>query len=219
MESTELQTELRSANDQATQFLAQASRAITNAEEYARGADFLKAIKRAQKDLADRKATILRPLAESERAVRAQFRAPEESLSQAESALKRGMLAFQRAEEEKRLAAQRGAEELARKERERLARLAAKAEQRGAAEKAAEFAVREAAIVAPIVPIAAPKAVGVAIRKDYTFEITDLSALPREYLAPDETKIRKVVRAMGADTNIPGVRVIEREILAARASP
>jgi len=39
------------------------------------------------------------------------------------------------------------------------------------------------------------------------WEIVDATKLPREYLMPDTVKIGKVVRALGEETSIPGVRV------------
>lgn len=217
MESTELQHELQPVSEAARQLLATASQPITSAPEYQSASDVLKTIKAKARELDDRERAITRPINDSLKAIRDLFRAPKALLEQAETAFKLGMLTYQRAEAAKRQEAQRVAEELARKERERLAELARKAEERGAIEKAQAFAERAAVIVAPVVEIAAPKVAGVATRKDYTFEIVDAAQLPRVYLMPDEQKIRKAIRALGPDANIPGVRVIEREILAVAA--
>ena len=43
----------------------------------------------------------------------------------------------------------------------------------------------------------------------WNFQITDESLLPREYLMANEVKIRAVVKALKADTKIPGVRVFD----------
>lgn len=214
METTELQHELQPVSEAARQLLATASQPITSAPEYQSASDVLKTIKAKARELDEREKAITRPINESLKAIRDLFRAPKDLLARAEAAFKGGMLTYQRAEEQKRIEAQRVAEDLARKERERLAELARKAEERGATEKAQAFAERAAVIVAPVVEIAAPKIAGVATRKDYTFEIVDAALIPAMYLVPDEQKIRKAVRALGPDANIPGVRVIEREILA-----
>lgn len=127
------------------------------------------------------------------------------------------------------------AEEKARKERERAeekARLLeeqGKAERAEAAREAAERRERErleaaerqraaAAMVpaAPVVTAAPVKAQGVSTRKVWDFEVVDVAKLPAKFLIADEKKIRKVVGALGADTEIPGVRVFEREVTAVR---
>jgi len=64
----------------------------------------------------------------------------------------------------------------------------------------------------PDIPAPA-KADGVNLRDNWTFEIVDESLIPREYLIPDEVKIRKVVVALKDKTNIPGVKAINRPII------
>lgn len=64
----------------------------------------------------------------------------------------------------------------------------------------------------PEIPAAA-KADGVSLRDNWTFEIIDESLIPREYLIPDEVKIRKVVVALKDKTNIPGVKAVNRPII------
>lgn len=56
---------------------------------------------------------------------------------------------------------------------------------------------------------------GIKKRTAYKFEIEDESLIPREYLCPDEKKIGAVVRATKGNLNIPGVKIIREEILAA----
>jgi cell division septum initiation protein DivIVA len=77
----------------------------------------------------------------------------------------------------------------------------------------AEVARREAELEPiPDVPVAA-KADGVNLRDNWTFEIVDESLIPREYLIPDEVKIRKVVIALKDKTNIPGIKAVNRPII------
>jgi hypothetical protein len=105
--------------------------------------------------------------------------------------------------------------EAARKEQERLRLLAEKRQERAAA-KAAERGV-EPPPVMPIAPRVAPPSKTVATgsgakityRKQTHFEITEASAIPREYLMPDTKKIGAIVRAGIAtpDNPIPGVRI------------
>ena len=73
---------------------------------------------------------------------------------------------------------------------------------------------RKEAELQPVPDIPAPaKAEGVSLRENWTFEIVDESLIPREYLIPDEVKIRKVVVALKDKTNIPGVKAINRPII------
>lgn len=74
-------------------------------------------------------------------------------------------------------------------------------------------------VFAPVVELAAPSAPGVSSRKHYSFRIVDPSKINRDYLVPDETKIRKIVNALGLDAMqlVGGIEVIEDQIVAVRA--
>ncbi len=61
-----------------------------------------------------------------------------------------------------------------------------------------------------------PKLKGVYSRIDYDFEIVDVTKIPREYMIPDETLIRKVIRASKGKVVIPGIKVIAKEIVVTR---
>lgn len=114
--------------------------------------------------------------------------------------------AIARAEAVKIAAEERQKEET---KREQLATLAKEAGE----EKLAESIIaapREDPVVVPQVKL--PDIEGRHYRESWEFQITDPSALPREYLAPDEQKIGKIVRALKQTTNIPGVRVFMRKI-------
>ncbi len=92
---------------------------------------------------------------------------------------------------------------------------AATAEARGDKEKAQ--VILEAQIVVTVAhpaPIAvampvieAPKAEGTVVRHDWGYRIVDPGMIPREYLIPDEPKIKRIVKALKGETKIPGVEV------------
>lgn len=46
-------------------------------------------------------------------------------------------------------------------------------------------------------------------RSAWEFRVVDLAAVPREYLMVDEKKVAKVVKALKADTSIPGIEAYE----------
>lgn len=52
---------------------------------------------------------------------------------------------------------------------------------------------------------------GVQVVEEWAFEIKDLSEIPDSYKIPDEKKIREMVRMLGENTEIPGVRVYLRK--------
>jgi hypothetical protein len=60
-----------------------------------------------------------------------------------------------------------------------------------------------------------PESKFIAIDK-WTFDITDESAIPREFLTPDMSKIGMVVTRDREKTNIPGVTVRKSQIMRAR---
>ena len=132
-----------------------------------------------------------------------------------------------RAEEAARKArakAEAAAAALAAKGRAELAE--ARRRQAEEAETAARLAAEEAEAnrrleaqmmpAAPVVEAVAPKVKGVHTRRSWQFRIVDAAAIPREYLAVDETKIGKVVRALGAETAIAGIEVFEASSYVAR---
>ena len=129
----------------------------------------------------------------------------------------RARKARERAEEAARKAAEAGREERAAAMRE-AARI--EEERRNAAAQAEAEAKRAAADMMPAAIIVqdAPKAAGVSTRKAWKYRIDDVTKLPAQYLIADDKKIGKVVRALGGDTDIPGVTVWAEDVVAVRAS-
>ncbi len=78
---------------------------------------------------------------------------------------------------------------------------------------------------APIVPeitkvskVEVPEAENTSFRTDYDFEIVDASAIPRKYMAPDMIMIRRVVKALGKECLIPGIKIITRQVVTSRSA-
>lgn len=67
----------------------------------------------------------------------------------------------------------------------------------------------------PVVPDE-PETNGLSLRKEWKFVIVDAKLIPREYLIPDEVKIRRIVRAMKEQANIPGVRIYSEDTVSQR---
>ena len=227
---------------------------IRTAEQYGTAAQWLQSIKGLLGKIEDARTRVTRPLLEAQREVNAQAKEASQPLLDAERQIKAALVGYQNEQDRIRREEQRKADEIARKERERLAeqqreierkaREKAEAERRAAeeaaaagraaeaaklaaraaateakaADKAAEIELRAAAVVAPVIQREAPKVAGIAMREVAKFEIVDASKVPREYLIPDEQRIRKVVGALKMDANIAGVRVWLEKVPASRAS-
>jgi hypothetical protein len=50
---------------------------------------------------------------------------------------------------------------------------------------------------------------GISYAAVWMFEIVDRNAIPREFLMPDDKKIRQYVKAMKGAGEIPGIRIYE----------
>jgi hypothetical protein len=115
-----------------------------------------------------------------------------------------------RREEEKRLQ-----EEARKREEEARLQAAIEAEAHGQKEEA-EAIIEQPAYVPPVVlPKSTPKVSGISYRDNWAFRITDPNKIPREYMVPNETAIRKVVSALKDKANIPGIEAYNERIVAA----
>lgn len=47
---------------------------------------------------------------------------------------------------------------------------------------------------------------GISPRETWTFEVEDADAIPREFLIPDEKRLKKIAKAQGAALMVPGLR-------------
>ena len=184
---------------------------------------------------------------ESRRVTITQRRSVEQYAIEADEIYKRGRLAYEAEQNRLRLEAEaRAIDERARleanaafaadQERRRLQaeeddrrlRAAVDAEARGDIEAAERIlarpsavpVVRPAPIFAPPLPAPAepPKVEGIVSRTEWTYEITEPFSVPREYLQIDHKAIGAVVRALKAQTKIPGVRVFARMNESVRAT-
>ncbi len=71
-----------------------------------------------------------------------------------------------------------------------------------------------------VVPSNLPKVEGISFRKDWKWEVTDVSQIPRNYMMVNEVAINGVARAMKDKTNIPGIRVYpEQVVVKSRSRP
>ncbi len=103
----------------------------------------------------------------------------------------------------------RDAEILQKQQAKDLQKEAKREEKRGNVETAAVLREQAATLPPPVIPIApaVPKQAGSVVKPSWKFAIDNEAIVPVEYRTVDESKIRKVVNALGSAANIPGVRV------------
>lgn len=197
---------------------------ITTAEQMAPAGVLLQEIKTKINLLDETRKTMTRPLDESKNRIMSFFKKPILLLQEAENAVKKAMLVYQQEQELKRQAEEKKLREAAAKEEAKqkaaLAKKAEAARAKGNEEKAAELEQKAAEVFVPA-PVLAKEEVkvdGVSTRTVWTYEITDVNSIPRDYMIPDEKKIGAMVKASGGTLRIPGIRIYQEQIIAARRS-
>lgn len=190
---------------------------IDSADQRANAVNIGIKLNKLSKDLEAERLNQTRPIMDAKQAVDDLFKPYSRACETMVSKLKNAVTVFD--SEERRKAAleqarlQAEAEEAARKERERLAKLAEKQIDKGQEEKAEET-IQKIEQVQTFVPVVTPQIVkqkGESVSKVKKFRIIDFAKLPDQYKMSDDVKIRKVVNALGLDANIPGVEVYEED--------
>lgn len=217
--------------------LAQLPTVITDQATYSKAKESLPVLKRAE----DRVIGFFRDMkAAANRAHKAVTMAEAQQLTPISHARQRlsGLIyGFEREQERQRLDRERIAREEAQREAERQAlEEADQLADQGAPAMAEQ--VIEQAIAAPMpvvsVPSVAVEVSGVSIRENWVpvfvgaspgqswKDLTDdqrkrvMALLPREFCIPDESAIRRVVKAMKSSTKIPGVQAYDAGTVAVR---
>ena len=188
---------------------------IKTQEDAEAGNDLLKDIKNKSKEIEGLRTSFVKPLNDTVGLINSWFKKPLAVLADAEKKLKSGIMAYdnevRRQIEEQQAKLQAEAAERERKEREKLEARADKAEASGKTGKADELRqqAEEVTIQAPV--LAAPKST-ISYRTDYDFEVVDKALIPEKYKLIDETTIRKVVRAEKEACEIPGIKIVKRQV-------
>lgn len=200
---------------------------ITDAATFEIAADELKAIKAKATALDEQRKAITSPLDAAKKAVMDLFRAPLETLAEAERLLKSSMLGYQQAEAAKAREAQLAAERAAEETRKRIeAEAAALAAEGRTGEAVVKQQVAQMVVAAPIAAPAPPAVKGISTATTIDFEVVDLLALVQHVaanpeklnlIAIDSVKLRAYVKGLGLQCNLPGVKVFPKQTLAARS--
>ena len=85
-------------------------------------------------------------------------------------------------------------------------------------EAAAAELQAKAAVEGQVAIVSAPKAAGISTRDVWKWKVVDAKLIPREFLAPDESKISAWVRNAKGSTEIPGIEVFKTETTVIKAN-
>lgn len=169
---------------------------VSTEQEYQVAAQVLLQVKEKIKALDEKRKGFTGPLNKVVKEINAFFKQPLDAYRAVEQDLKAAMSAFQT---------------LAAQERQRALQEAAQAAQ---THQPQSFT----ALMQQAAQHAAPQAAGTHTREVWRFSIDDPSALPREFLMPDERLIGEHVRKLKGDARIPGVRVWSETTVVARGA-
>lgn len=160
------------------------------------------AAQRAHKEICTKENEVLEPLDRAKRYLSSQIGTYDQQQEQVRRAEER------RLQEEARVQAQAEADRIAQETAitDAIA-LEAAGDTKGAAAVLANPVPQPVYVPPVVIPRAVPKSAGVSSVQTWTFRITNVDEIPREYMIPDEKAIRGVVKSMKNKTNIPGIEV------------
>lgn len=194
---------------------------IKTNEHYVKAGEVLKDIKAKINDLNTERKTVTKPMDEAKNKIMDWFKRPIGWLQDAEGAIKKAMLSFQkeqkriREEQERKLATE--AKEREAREKATLEKRAQKAEEKGNTVKADALREQKEEVqhTAPVLSDRVDKVDGISTKKVWKFQIIDENLIPRSYLIVNEIAIGKIVRATKGAIPIPGIRIYSEDTIAA----
>lgn len=195
---------------------------------YGEAAEELKTIKTKSKTLEERRKAITGPLDLAKKSVMDLFRAPLESLIEAEGILKRSMLTYSAEQDRIRREEQRKIDEANQREQERLQREAEEARQ-GGDEATAQVLEQTAEVMTAPAPLAraAPKASGIATVTRWSAEVENKIEFIKFCLTPDGEQyldavmvdmrpLNQMAVALKDKMKVPGIKAVSTAGLSAR---
>ena len=199
--------------------------AITTNDEFQQVGTRLREIVTRRRDIDDERKRLVRPIDEARARIQELFRPALENLARAEQLLKAAISRWNAEQDRLRRIAEAAAAEAARKESDRLAAQAQRAESKGQFEKAA--ALEGAADSVPIAEVAEPpKARGISTRESWKANVVDKGALvqavadgkvPLDVLDVNMTVLNQMARALKSNLHYPGVEAVREDIVSARS--
>jgi len=185
---------------------------IGNDEQFQETGTFLKGIKGKEKEVKEYFEPERAKKYSEYKAVTDQIGTFTEPLGKAEKIVKRKIGDYRTAQEQKRRE----------EEQKRLAELKVQEEDRllDEAETNGDESILddEIMLARPTLETEIPKMAGISFTEVWHFAIVDVKVIPRDYMIPDERKIRDVVKALKDKANIPGIRVYSDQQVGARSA-
>jgi len=221
LETTELQQEAGLALTAAKDFK------IATSQQYVESGERLKSIKALAKKITETFDPHIKRAHEAHRSLVAEKNSHLAPLEEAERVIKRAVVTYQLAEEQKRRELEAKAQEEARKEREKLEARAAKAEASGKAEKAEALQAAAAAVVTPMIAPSTPKVAGISMRTTYKATVIDklelvkavaAGTVPLNALDCNMPFLNNQARVMKETLAYPGVKVEQETGVASRSA-
>lgn len=195
---------------------------------YGEAGEELRNIKSKKTTLEERRKAITQPLDAAKKSVMDLFRAPIESLDEAERIIKRTMLTYSQEQQRIRDEEARKAREAHEREQARIAREAEEARSSGD-EAAAQVLETTSMAMTAAEPVAraAPKATGIGITKRWSAEVTDKRAFIEFCLKPegeqyfealqiDMKPLNQLAVALKENLKIPGIKAVSTDGISAR---
>ena len=176
--------------------------------------EFLGQIKARLKRIKQLRVELTQPFKDAVKSADNWFKTQLSPLESMEVTLKQGIGKYMDEKEKKALAERLKLEEEQRKKEEEAAKKAKAAEKKG------EPAPEPVAPPAPLEPMAKPKsniqteAGLVSTSKRWTFEVTDESKVPRDYLAINSAAITAAIR--NGEREIPGIKIFQKTSVSVR---
>ncbi len=199
---------------------------IETAVQFQASGELLGTIKTRQKDMEELRLSITRPMDEAKKQVMKVFQPALERLGNVEKAIKSAVLTYTQEQERKRCEEQAVLDADAERERARLERLADRQREAGREERAEATEERAEEVAAPTVASAPVPTGPVHLRTIWSAEITDLAELvkacaegkaPLALLQPDMPTLNGMARSLKERFNIPGVKAVSEQSVAARS--
>ena len=173
---------------------------ITDEQSLERAKSLVKQAKTIENYIEDKRKELTKPILERKKAIDDLAKSLTKDLSEAVRHLREQILYYEQEQERKRLEELRRLEEERRKKEEELLRAQqeGKIEQVEHIEKLAEIETKAAEL--------SEKSKN--LREVWTFEVVDLSLVPREYLVLDEIAVRRAIQ--NGVREIPGLRIFKK---------
>lgn len=191
---------------------------IISQESYEIAADLRTKVRARLKWLEDTRKSITQPLDQAKKAVMDLFRKPTEKYEQALNVIDKAMIAYDEAEEKKRLAEEERLRKEAEKKKADLEKKAEEARASGKEDKADKYEEKAANIVTPTLAPTAEKPKGIQYRDHWTAEVVNFEKLPNDYKIANMPMLNKVAQATKGTLQIPGVVFKKEKIVASRTT-